>query len=443
MPSKPISNFTFTPMNDATHHVNNKSSVQRIEESLARARAAIRKAIITKNYTSDSEEIYIPRGSVYRNPYAFHQSHIEMVKRFKIWAYREGDLPMVHNGPTKRIYSIEGHFIFEMESGPSPFMAQHPDEAHTFFLPLSISKITDYQYRPNERSFSHRLVRIFSDYVYVVANKYPYWNRSIGADHFFVSCHDWAPGIIRHNHKELYKNLIKVLCNANTSEGFKPTRDVSLPEYNLRAFQLGPPRFGQPPGERPILAFFAGAAHGTIRKILFEHWKEKDDEVLVYENLPKEKNYHKLMGQTKFCLCPSGSEVASPRVVEAMYQGCVPVLISDYYSIPFEDVLNWDKFSIQIPPKRIPEIKTILKAVPYSKYLTMQKRVMKVSRHFELNRPAKPFDVFHMILHSALVSNVEYLVVEIMSWLPPKSLLRLKCVQKSWYALISVLMKSR
>lgn len=115
-----------------------------------------------------------------------------MVKRFKIWAYREGDLPMVHNGPTTYIYSIEGQFIFEMESGPNPFMAKNPDEAHAFFLPLSISKITDYQYRPHHETFFHRMVRVFADYVYVVANKYPYWNRTSGADHFFVSCHDWV-----------------------------------------------------------------------------------------------------------------------------------------------------------------------------------------------------------------------------------------------------------
>lgn len=115
-----------------------------------------------------------------------------MVKRFKIWAYREGDLPMAHNGPTTYIYSIEGQFIFEMESGPSPFMAQHPDEAHAFFLPLSVSKITDYLFRPHQETFFHRLVRIFKDYIFVIADRYPYWNRSSGADHFMVSCHDWV-----------------------------------------------------------------------------------------------------------------------------------------------------------------------------------------------------------------------------------------------------------
>ncbi|PON37900.1 Exostosin-like [Trema orientale] len=332
-----------------------------------------------------------------------------MVKRLKIWNYKEGDLPMVHNGPTTYLYSIEGHFIFEMESESNPFKAKHPDEAHLFFLPLSVSKITDYLYHLHIRRgpFSKTLSPVFTDYIYVIAHKHPYWNRSNGVDHFFVSCHDWAPRIPRVD-PEIYENFIKVLCNSNTSEGFKLTRDVSIPEYNPRASELGPPRLGQPPDQRPILAFFAGAAHGNIRKILFKHWKEKDDEVLVFEDLPKNYSYHHLMGKTKFCLCPSGSEVASPRVVEAMYQGCVPVLISDYYSKPFEDVLDWSKFSIQIPPKRIPEIKKILKAVPYSKYLTLQKRVIKVSRHFELNRPAKPFDVFHMVLHSVWLRRLNF-----------------------------------
>lgn len=51
-----------------------KSRTEKIEEDLARARAAIQKAINNQNYTSDEKiEFYVPRGCVYRNANAFHQ----------------------------------------------------------------------------------------------------------------------------------------------------------------------------------------------------------------------------------------------------------------------------------------------------------------------------------------------------------------------------------
>ncbi|XWS70745.1 hypothetical protein CRYUN_Cryun03dG0075100 [Craigia yunnanensis] len=322
-----------------------------------------------------------------------------MVKRFKIWAYKEGERPLVHNGPMKHIYAIEGQFIDEIESGKSPFMARQPNEAHVFFLPVSVGHIVNYIYLPITTYDRDRLVRIFTDYIKVVANKYPYWNRTGGADHFMVSCHDWAPEVSGRD-PELYKNLVRVLCNANSSEGFHPKRDVTLPELNLPPRGLNQRRFSQPPDKRTILAFFAGGAHGNIRKILLQHWKDKDDEVQVHEYLSKGQDYNKLMGRSKFCLCPSGFEVASPRVVKSFYAGCVPVIISDNYVLPFSDVLDWSKFSIQIPVEKIPEIKTILQSFPEKEYLEMQKRVLKLRKHFELNRPAKPFDILHMVFHS-------------------------------------------
>ncbi|XP_010533124.1 PREDICTED: xylogalacturonan beta-1,3-xylosyltransferase isoform X2 [Tarenaya hassleriana] len=382
-----------------------KNNSEKIEEDLAKAREAIRRAISGQNITIETEESFVPKGSVYRNPVAFYQSHKEMVKRFKVWTYTEGEPPLFHDGPVNDIYAIEGQFIDEFSTeGPriSPFRARNPEEAHVFFVPFSVSKVIHFVYKPitSVEGFSRaRLHRLVEDYIGVVASKYPYWNRSQGADHFMVSCHDWAPDISDRNPK-LFEKFIRGLCNANTSEGFRPNVDVSIPEIYLPKGRLGPSFHGQSPRSRPILAFFAGRTHGEIRKILFKHWKNKDDEIQVYESLPPDKDYAKMMEQSKFCLCPSGWEVASPREVEAIYAGCVPVIISENYSLPFQDVLNWDSFSIQIPVSEIRDIKTILQRVSSRRYLRMYMRVMEVKRHFVLNRPAKPYDVMHMMLHS-------------------------------------------
>lgn len=140
--------------------------------------------------------------------------------------------------------------------------------------------------------------------------------------------------------------------------------------------------------------------HGRIRPALLSYWKGKDEDLQVYEELPKDKSYSEMMKRSKYCLCPSGYEVASPRVVEAIYAECVPVLISQNYILPFSDVLDWTTFSVQVSLTEIPNLKKILMEIPYEKYLQMHEGVRQVQRHFVMNDPPKRFDVFHMIIHS-------------------------------------------
>ncbi|KAI8008508.1 putative glycosyltransferase [Camellia lanceoleosa] len=107
-----------------------------------------------------------------------------------------------------------------------------------------------------------------------------------------------------------------------------------------------------------------------------------------------------MLKNSRFCLCPSRYEVASPRVMEAFYAECVPVLISDGYVPPFSDVLNWKAFSISVAVKDIPNIKQILMGISQNQYFRLHRRVKQVQRHFVINGPAKRFDIFHMVIHS-------------------------------------------
>lgn len=199
----------------------------------------------------------------------------------------------------------------------------------------------------------------------------------------------------------LFSKSIRVLCNANTSEGFDPFKDASLPEINLKNGEISGLLGGPSPSRRGILAFFAGRLHGHIRHLLLREWKGREDpDVRVYDELPRGASYESMLRQSRYCLCPSGYEVASPRVVEAIYAECVPVLISDSYVPPFSDVLNWKAFSVQVEVRDIPNIKKILMGISQSQYLRMQRRVKQVQRHFVANGPPRRYDVFHMTVHS-------------------------------------------
>ncbi|XP_018726147.2 LOW QUALITY PROTEIN: probable glycosyltransferase At5g25310 [Eucalyptus grandis] len=328
---------------------------------------------------------------------------MEMERRFKVYVYSEGEPPIVHDGPCKDIYTVEGRFIHEMEHGSAAarFGTRDPRRAHVYFMPFSVTRMVTYLYKPPTYDVTP-LRRFVADYVQAVSAKYPFWNRTRGADHFMVACHDWGPHASLGD-AHLYKNSIRALCNANASEGFNPQKDVSLPEIYLLDGNISPKLLSPPPPHvpRPLLTFFAGGLHGPIRPILLHHWKDKGDpDVRVYGYLPKHLDYYTLMLQSKFCLCPSGHEVASPRIVEAIYAECVPVIISEHYVLPFSDVLNWDAFSVKVEVSEIPRLKEILKAVPEDEYRRLRQGLKAVRRHFVLNQPAKRFDVFHMVLHS-------------------------------------------
>ncbi|XP_074287130.1 putative glycosyltransferase At5g25310 [Silene latifolia] len=368
---------------------------------MARARAAIRKAAVWDSGNRSLSFDNVDSNSfVYRNPHAFYQSYLEMERRLKVYVYDEGELPIMHDGPCKNLYTIEGRFIHEIEHGPSKFRTRDPSHAHVYFMPFSVTRMVKYLYNPG--SYNVTPLRQFtSDYVDVISTKYPFWNTTQGSDHFMLACHDWGSYASEGN-SNLYNKSIRALCNANSSEGFNPQKDVSLPEIYLYDGNISPKLLSVPPSTtpRPKLAFFAGGLHGPIRQILLEHWKNRDPEIQVHEYLPKGIDYYSMMLQSKFCLCPSGYEVASPRVVEAVYAECVPVILSENYVLPFSDVLKWEAFSIQVEVEEIPRLKEILTAVSDENYASLIKGIRAVRRHFVLNRPAKKFDAFHMILHS-------------------------------------------
>nr|GMC63479.1 probable glycosyltransferase At3g07620 [Ipomoea batatas] len=372
-------------------------SSERDKDILA-AKLQIKNAPLLKT----DQELYAP---VFRNISMFKRSYELMESILKIYVYKEGAKPIFHQPILKGLYASEGWFMKLLERNRK-YVVKDPRKAHLFYMPFS-SRMLEYTLYVRNSHDRTNLRQYLKDYSERIAAKYPFWNRTGGADHFLVACHDWAPYETRHH----MEHCIKALCNADVTAGFKIGRDVSLPETYIRS-QRNPLRDlgGKPPSQRRILAFYAGNLHGYLRPILLEHWKDRDPEMKIFGPMPpgvaSKMSYIQHMKSSKFCICPKGYEVNSPRVVEAIYYECVPVIVSDNFVPPFFDVLNWDAFSIIVAEKDIPNLKDILLSVPEQKYLQMQVAVRKVQQHFLWHVKPQKYDLFHMTLHSIWYNRV-------------------------------------
>ncbi|CAH8363170.1 unnamed protein product [Eruca vesicaria subsp. sativa] len=347
--------------------------------------------------------LYAP---LYRNVSIFKRSYEIMEKMLRVYVYKEGDKPIMHTPILRGIYASEGWFMKLIESD-NKFVTKDATKAHLFYLPFSSTKLEETLYVKN--SHSHRnLIKYLKDYIDFISIKYPFWNRTSGADHFLAACHDWAPAETRKH----FSKSIKAFCNADVKEGFVFGQDTSLPETVVRdpkkpLSNIG----GMSASKRPTLAFFAGNPdHGYVRPILLSYWgNNKDPDMKIFGKLPRSKgnkNYLQFMKTSKYCICAKGYEVNSPRVVEAIFYDCVPVIISDNFVPPYFEVLNWEAFAVFVLEKDIPNLKKILMSISERRYRQMQMRVKRVQKHFLWHVKPEKYDMFHMILHSVWFNRV-------------------------------------
>ncbi|KAE9600330.1 hypothetical protein Lal_00045453 [Lupinus albus] len=344
---------------------------------------------------SNSSGLY---GPIFRDVSKFSRSYELMERKLKVYIYREGEKPIFHQPKMRGLYASEGWFMKLIE-GNKRFIVRDPRKAHLFYLPFSsqMLRVTLSEQNLHIKQMEQYLER----YVQLIAGKYRFWNRTEGADHFLVACHDWASKITR----QPMKNCIRSLCNANIAKGFQIGKDTTLPVTYIHSMMNPLREFARkPPSEKSILAFFAGGMHGYLRPILLKHWENKEPDMKFFGPMARDiegkRIYMEYMNSSKYCICARGYEVHTPRIVEAIFSGCVPVIISDNYVPPFFGVLNWEAFSVFVRESDISRLRNILASIPEEKYLALHLGVEKVQQHFQWHRIPVKYDLFHMILHS-------------------------------------------
>ena len=164
--------------------------------------------------------------------------------------------------------------------------------------------------------------------------------------------------------------------------------------------------------ERSILYSFQGAYNSNwyltdIRKRIFEtkhpdncyvkHIGDWHFEKVVYSSKQNDKyelnetdgdntrtqKYNKLLLDSRYTLCPSGSGPNSIRFWEALAVGSIPILLADTLDLPEHDL--WDKAIIRVPEKNLDTLNDTLASILHSDELNRRANCLKIYEHFRTN----------------------------------------------------------
>ncbi|KAH7511434.1 hypothetical protein JRO89_XSUnG0202700 [Xanthoceras sorbifolium] len=276
-------------------------------------------------------------SSPYLSPLTFLPNYQNMVKSFKVFIYTP---------PQPLLFSTPAESLFFSSLLNSSFLTPDPERAHLFFVPFPSGTPT--------RSIS-RLVN-------AIRNDLPFWNRTLGADHFYVSC-DGLGFTADRNLVELKKNSVQISCFPAQRSMFVPHKDVTLPP------RVDPPATHAPANESKN--YFGYVKYGAVKS---RAW--------------------------------STSDVSG--ISDAVRFGCVPVVITDrpIQDLPLMDVLRWQELAVFVGWKNksgggIKGLRRVLDRTcgDEKRYEGMRRSCMKAGQHFVWNEEPQLLDAFHMVMY--------------------------------------------
>nr|XP_006825207.1 PREDICTED: probable glycosyltransferase At5g11130-like [Saccoglossus kowalevskii] len=323
----------------------------------------------------------------------------EMKSNLKIYIY-DIDIGTNMKSPKDYKYGVESLFINLLRN--SKFRTQEASEATFFFIP---SRCTAYRYSVSDRDQGGKVAEeTMKDILQYIKSTFPYWDRSAGTDHFYICSHDMGGEVTKQSIPNLLKNSIALLNTADYEDRyFMPHKDISVPPHPGKPPVIMPSvgHGGKnvKPSSRNIFASFAGTLdRGRVRPAVQKLWS-KDPDFQLIDGMLTDENYKKLLEFSKFCLILRGHRVWSPRLMDSVWFGCVPVIIADYYHLPLQSVIDWQDIAVIIPESKVPELKSILMSISEDELSRKQELISQIYTYLSWNNPSQDYDAFHMVLY--------------------------------------------
>lgn len=185
------------------------------------------------------------------------------------------------------------------------------------------------------------------------------------------------------------RNVIVADVSLSAAERSANPRTVSMPALPLVS---GDDTTARP--QRRILASFQGVNSHPVRAHLA---RIADGESIVVKLVEKDRHwgrldatrgeidrdYANLLADSIFAFVPRGDALFSYRLAEVMSFGCIPVILSDGWVLPFDRTLSWSEMSLTVDSGAVGELPRLLGSLGGEEIRTRQARVADAYRnHF-------------------------------------------------------------
>uniref|UniRef100_A0A0A9WZU7 Exostosin-1 n=1 Tax=Lygus hesperus TaxID=30085 RepID=A0A0A9WZU7_LYGHE len=193
-----------------------------------------------------------------------------------------------------------------------------------------------------------------------------------------------------------------ILAKASMSiSSFRPGFDISIPLFHKNHPEKG----GEPgfvttnnfPINKKYLLAFKGKryVHGIgseTRNSLYhlhnerdiilvttckhgKSWKELKDDRCDEDNTDYDRyDYEILLHNSTLCLVPRGRRLGSFRFLEVLQAGCIPVLLSNAWALPFSQVIDWNKAVIWADERLLLQVPEIVRSISPKKIFALRQQ---------------------------------------------------------------------
>eukprot|EP00794_Sanderia_malayensis_P011757 gene11757-12976_t len=106
-----------------------------------------------------------------------------------------------------------------------------------------------------------------------------------------------------------------------------------------------------------------------------KNWEKYQDSRCQADNENFDRyDYHQLLHNSTFCLVPRGRRLGSFRFLEALQAGCIPVVMSDGWELPFADVIDWSRAVLKISERMLLQMPVMLRSISQDRILSMRQQ---------------------------------------------------------------------